>query len=400
MDEGKGVSLSQNDFKGKGFTTRAIHDGQGAEEHTGAVSIPVFLTSTYKQISPGKTRGYDYSRTANPTREALEKSLASIEGGNYGLAFSSGMAAITAISMLLKSGSMVLSSDDVYGGTYRLFNMVMNNFNVGIRMVDFSNVGDVEKELEKKRYDMILIESPTNPLLKVYDIAAISGIAKKHNVKLVVDNTFMSPYLQNPLDLGADIVVHSTTKYIGGHSDVIGGAIMLNDPATYERLKFIQNSTGAVPSPFDSWITLRGIKTLSLRMKAHCENAMQIFNYLMEKKEKGQVETIHFPGYPGTEYNKIQAKQARGNGGMISFSLNSPKAKEFSEALDLFTLGESLGGVESLIEIPALMTHLVIPKAERESRGITDGLIRLSVGIEEPEDLINDLEKGFKKVFG
>ncbi len=302
--------------------------------------------------------------------------------------------------MLLKSGSMVLSSDDVYGGTYRLFNMVLNNFNVGIRMVDFSNVGDVEKELEKKRYDMILIESPTNPLLKVYDIAAISGIAKKHNVKLVVDNTFMSPYLQNPLDLGADIVVHSTTKYIGGHSDVIGGAIMLNDPATYERLKFIQNSTGAVPSPFDSWITLRGIKTLSLRMKAHCENAMQIFNYLMEKKEKGQVETIHFPGYPGTEYNKIQAKQARGNGGMISFSLNSPKAKEFSEALDLFTLGESLGGVESLIEIPALMTHLVIPKAERESRGITNGLIRLSVGIEEPEDLINDLEKGFKKVFG
>ncbi|EQD77838.1 cystathionine gamma-synthase/cystathionine beta-lyase [mine drainage metagenome] len=216
---------------------------------------------------------------------------------------------------------------------------------------------------------------------------------------MVVDNTFMSPFLQNPLNMGADIVVHSTTKYIGGHSDVIGGAIMLNDDSIYDHLKFIQNSTGAVPSPFDSWLTLRGIKTLSLRMKAHCENAMEISNYLINKKEIGQVSQIHFPGLSGTPFNKIQQKQAKGPGGMISFTLNSPKAKEFAESLNLFTLGESLGGVESLIEIPSLMTHQVIPKAEREARGITDGLIRLSVGIEDVNDLIEDLEKGFKNVF-
>ncbi|MHB8360714.1 MAG: trans-sulfuration enzyme family protein [Thermoplasmataceae archaeon] len=383
-----------------GFSTRAIHEGQDAEEKTGAVSVPIFLTSTFKQISPGVTKGYDYSRTLNPTREALEKSFASIEGGKHGLAFSSGMAAITAISMLLKSGSTVLSSDDVYGGTYRLFNMVMNNFGVNIKMVDFSDLNAIDTELSIMKYDLILIETPTNPLLKVYDIEKISKIAKKHAIMMVVDNTFMSPFLQNPLNMGADIVVHSTTKYIGGHSDVIGGAIMLNDDSIYDRLKFIQNSTGAVPSPFDSWLTLRGIKTLSLRMKAHCENAMEISKYLINKREIGQVSQIYFPGLPGTSFNKIQEKQAKGPGGMISFTLNSPKAKEFAESLNLFTLGESLGGVESLVEIPSLMTHQVIPKAEREARGITDGLIRLSVGIEDVNDLIEDLEKGFKKVFG
>ncbi|MHB1492276.1 MAG: trans-sulfuration enzyme family protein [Thermoplasmataceae archaeon] len=400
MDEREGIALTSKKGEEPGFTTRAIHDGQQAEEHTGAVSIPIFLTSTYKQVSPGITKGYDYSRTDNPTREALEKSLASIEGAKHGLAFSSGMAAITAVSLLLRSGSKVLSSDDVYGGTYRLFNMILNNFGVAINMVDFSDLKAIEKEMSGNKYDMILIESPTNPLLKVYDIAEISALARKHHTLLVVDNTFMSPYLQNPLKFGADIVVHSTTKYIGGHSDVIGGAIMLNDDSIYNRLKFIQNSTGAVPSPFDAWLTLRGIKTLSLRMRAHCDNAMEIFRYLAEKKEKGFVDRIYFPGNPGTKYNKIQVKQAKGYGGMISFSLNSPKAKEFAEALDLFTLGESLGGVESLVEIPALMTHQIIPRKEREARGITDGLIRLSVGIEEINDLINDLEKGFKKVFG
>ncbi|HLG20499.1 MAG TPA: cystathionine gamma-synthase [Bdellovibrionota bacterium] len=371
------------------FETRAIHVGQAPDPSTGAVIQPIYQTSTYAQSAPGEHKGYDYSRTRNPTREALERCLASLEGGKHGAAFSSGMGAAATLLHLLEEGSHVVCCDDVYGGTYRLFSKVLHRRNYTFSFVDLTNPKAFDDTVTAKTR-MVWIETPTNPLLKLIDIEAICSKARKKKILSVVDNTFASPYLQNPLALGADIVLHSTTKYIGGHSDVVGGAVAVGDDALAERIRFLQNSIGAVPGPFDAWLTLRGLKTLALRMERHTANAKAIVTFL-EKHPK--VEQVFYPGLASHPQHALAKKQMKDFGGMISarLKLNLQQTKKFLSSLKIFTLAESLGGVESLIEHPAIMTHASLPPDVRGKLGITDGFIRLSVGIEHADDLLNDL---------
>ncbi len=377
------------------FETRAIHAGQSPDPSTGAVIPPIYQTSTYVQSAPGVHRGYDYSRTINPTRTSLEECLASLEGGKYGLAFSSGMGAATTLLHLLPTGSHVVSCDDVYGGTYRLFSRVMNDRAFEFTFADLTDAKSLSPLL-KANTKMLWLESPTNPLLKLNDIAALCEIARKRNIITVVDNTFASPFLQNPLALGADIVLHSTTKYIGGHSDVVGGALVVNRQDLSEPLHFLQNSIGAVPGPMDAWLTTRGLKTLALRMERHTTNAEKIADYLVKHPK---VEKVFYPGLKDHPQHALTKKQMRGfGGGMISARLkfNLDQTKKFLSSLQVFSLAESLGGVESLIEHPAIMTHASLPADVRAKLGISDGLIRLSVGIEHVDDLIADLDHAFQ----
>jgi cystathionine gamma-lyase len=375
------------------FETRAIHAGQEPDPATGAVIPPVYMTSTYAQTEPGVTKGYDYSRTTNPTRKALETCLASLEGGRHGTAYASGMGAATTLLHLLEEGSHVVCCDDVYGGTYRLFTKVLERRAYRFTFVDLTDAAAVEKAVTPDTR-MVWIESPTNPLLKLVDLARVCGIAHKRKALAVVDNTFASPYLQNPLAFGADLVLHSTTKYLGGHSDVVGGAVVTDSDDLHERVRFLQNSIGATPGPMDAWLVLRGLKTLALRMERHCANAGKIVAFL---EKHPRVERVIYPGHPSHPQHALAKKQMRGFGGMVSVRLKATLAEtqKFLSSLEVFTLAESLGGVESLIEHPAIMTHASLPADVRARLGISDGFIRLSVGIEHADDLIADLERGF-----
>lgn len=374
------------------FNTKTIHGGQSLDTSYNAVMPPIYQTSTYAQSSPGNHKGYEYSRTHNPTRNALEKSFASIENANYGLAFASGLAAIDAIIKLLKPGDEVVSTNDLYGGTYRLFTKIFSIYGIKFHFVGMQDPISIEK-LINQNTRLIWTETPTNPMLNIIDIAGLSTIAKKHNILLAVDNTFATPYLQRPIDLGADIVMHSATKYLGGHSDVVLGAIMLNDKELADKLYFIQNASGAICGPQDSFLVLRGIKTLHVRMQRHCENTKKIANFL---NSNAKVEHVYWPGFDFHENHDIANKQMDDYGGMLSFKVkgnNTKDAVRILERLKIFTLAESLGGVESLCGHPASMTHASIPKEEREKSGLSDSLIRLSVGIEDSEDLIQDLSQ-------
>jgi len=373
------------------FGTKAIHAGQTPDEKYGAVMTPIFQTSTYVQKSPGVyLEDYDYARAGNPTRTALQQNLAALEGGKYGLCFASGQAAQDAILHLLSAGDHVVLCDDVYGGTLRQFNKVFKQLGIDFTRVDMANLAATEKAFNSKT-KLVWLETPTNPLLKLLDIEKICALAKRHKALSVVDNTFASPYLQNPLSLGADIVGHSTTKYIGGHSDVIGGALIVNDKELNEKLHFIQKAVGGVPSPWDCFLTLRSTKTLHIRMERHCSNAKKIVDFLTAHKS---VEKVYYPGLAGSPGYEIAKKQMRDFGGMISFNLKGDFAKveKFLTSLEVFTLAESLGGVESLVNHPARMTHASLPPEVRKELGISDQLIRLSVGIEDIDDLLGDLE--------
>ena len=374
------------------FNTKVIHGGQIKEKGYGAVMPPIYQTSTYAQSEPGVHEGYEYSRTQNPTRHALENSIASLENAKYGLAFSSGLSAIDAILKLFKPGDEIISTHDLYGGSYRLFNKIYKKY--GLKFI-FEDLKDLEKvgKLITPKTRLIWVETPTNPMINVIDIAAISEICKKNNILLGVDNTFSTPYLQRPLDLGADIVMHSGTKYLAGHSDVIIGLIALNDEKIAENLFFIQNSSGAICGPMDAFLTLRGIKTLHVRMDRHCSNGEKVFEYLKQCKK---VEKIYWPGLESHPNHLVAKKQMKKFGGMISFTFSGNMYSDvvkFTKKLKVFTLAESLGGVESLVNHPATMTHASMPKNDRERNGITESLIRLSVGIEDSADLINDLDK-------
>ncbi len=380
--------------KYENINTALIHGGISIDENTGAVNIPIYQTSTYKQDGLGKMRGYEYSRTGNPTREALEALIAELEGGIRGFAFGSGMAATTAVLSLFNSGDKVLISSNVYGGTFRVLDKVFNNFNISYGIVDTSDISAFEKAITDD-VKAVMIESPANPLMTVTDIRAVSEAAHAHKLTVIVDNTFMTPYLQRPLSLGADIVVHSATKYLGGHSDLVAGLAVIKDRETAERLAFIQNATGGVLGPFDSFLLIKGIKTLGVRMDRHVENA----GFIAEKlKENSAVKSIHYPGLkddPGYEVNK---KQAEGAGAMISFELKEGyDTGKFFESLELVMLAESLGGVESLVCHPSTMTHASIPEDIRREVGITDTLIRLSVGIEDKEDILKDLNTAIER---
>ncbi len=378
------------------FETKAIHAGQPPDPSTGAKITPIYQTSTYVVEAPGKDKGYVYSRTSNPTRTALEKNLAAMENGRYGLGFGSGMAAINAVMNLLSSGDHVLCNDDVYGGTHRLFTQLYENYGLRFDFVDATDTENIEKNL-KENTRLILIETPSNPLLKIIDIQKVARIVHKHNLLLVVDNTFATPYLQQPLNLGADIIVHSTTKYLSGHSDIIGGGIVVSDQRLYDRLSFFHNAVGAVPGPMDCWLVLRGTKTLALRMERHCENATKIAQYL---KNHPKVAKVYYPGLPFHPQHELAMKQMKGFGGMVSVELRGgmKSAERFIRSTRFFALAESLGGVESLICHPATMTHSSIPREERLKAGFKDELIRLSVGVENIEDLIEDLENGFRRI--
>lgn len=374
------------------FNTKTIHGGQSLDTSYNAIMPPIYQTSTYAQSSPGNHKGYEYSRTHNPTRNALERSFASIENANYGLAFASGLAAIDAIIKLLKPGDEVISTNDLYGGTYRLFTKIFSIYGIKFHFVGMHELISIEK-LINQNTRLIWTETPTNPMLNIIDIAGLSTIAKKHNILLAVDNTFATPYLQRPIDLGADIVMHSATKYLGGHSDVVLGAIMLNDKELADKLYFIQNASGAICGPQDSFLVLRGIKTLHVRMQRHCENTKKIANFL---NSNAKVDHVYWPGFDFHENHDIANKQMDDYGGMLSFIVkgnNTKDAVRILERLKIFTLAESLGGVESLCGHPASMTHASIPKEEREKSGLSDSLIRLSVGIEDSEDLIQDLSQ-------
>ena len=377
------------------FATRAIHAGQEPEPATGAVTTPIYQTSTFAQSAPGVHKGYDYSRTDNPTRTALQEALASLESARYGLAFSSGMGAATTVLLLLKQGDHIISSRDVYGGTYRIFRRVFEDFGLKFSFVETSDVRQIERAVTR-RTRMLWIESPTNPLLRITDIKSAAKVAHEHRALCVVDNTFASPFFQQPLRLGADLVVHSTTKYIGGHADVVGGAVCLNDRATYERLKFLQNAAGATPSPFDCFLTLRGVKTLALRMREHEKNATQVAAFL---RGHPRVRRVYYPGQAEHPGHQIAAAQMSGFSGMVSFEVKGglAEARRALKRLRIFKIAESLGGVESLVELPAIMTHASIPKEERKKAGLDDGLIRLSVGIEDVEDLLADLKQALGK---
>jgi len=377
------------------FNTKVIHGGQSHEPSTGAVMPPIFQTSTYAQSSPGKHKGYEYSRTANPTRTALENALASIENGAFGLAFGSGLAAIDAVIKLLQPGDQVISTNDLYGGTYRLFTKIFEQYGITFHFVGMQNVEAIEQKINANT-KLIWVETPTNPMMNIVDIAKVAEIAKKHNILLVVDNTFATPYLQQPLDLGADIVMHSATKYLGGHSDVVLGALIVKEKELADKLYFIQNASGAVCGPMDSFLVLRGIKTLSIRMQRHCENGRAVANFLLSHPN---VENVYWPGFSTHPNHEIAKKQMKDFGGMLSFTIkgnNFNKTIQTLEKLKIFTLAESLGGVESLVGHPASMTHASIPKEEREKTGVIDSLIRLSIGIEDAEDLISDLKQALQ----
>lgn len=372
--------------------TKFIHAGAEPDPSTGAIMTPIFQTSTYVQEAPGKNKGFEYARSQNPTRKALEEALAIIENGRYGLAFSSGVAATDAVIKLLSPGDEVIAANDMYGGTYRLFSKVFEKFGIKFIYTDTTNIDTLQKAISSKT-KLIWLETPTNPLMNITDIAAVAVLAKKSNAWLCVDNTFASPYLQNPLDLGADIVMHSSTKYLGGHSDVIQGALIMNDPALREQLYFIQKSCGAVPGPMDCFLVLRGIKTLHIRMQRHCENGEKIAHWL---RNNSNVAKVYWPGFTDHPGYNVAKKQMRGFGGMLSFTMKDDStaiAMKVLSSTKLFSLAESLGGVESLINHPASMTHASIPREERIKNGLTDSLIRLSVGIEDAGDLIEDLEK-------
>ena len=376
------------------FNTKTIHGGQKIDPAFNSVMQPIYQTSTYAQKRPGVNKGFEYSRTHNPTRTALQNSFASLENAKYGVAFSSGLAAIDAIIKLLSPGDEVISTNDLYGGTFRLFTKVFEKYGVKFHFTSLHNVSDVES-LINENTKVIWAETPTNPMINIFDIKALSIISKAKNLLLVVDNTFASPYLQNPINLGADIVMHSATKYLAGHSDVVLGALMLNDDEIAEKLYFIQNASGAVPGPQDCFLTLRGIKTLHVRMQRHCENAHKIANFLNNHE---MVEKVYWPGLDSHKNHDVAKKQMSGFGGMLSFRIkdfNKEQTIKFLEKLHLFTLAESLGGVESLCGHPATMTHASIPIEEREKSGVTDSLIRLSVGIEDIDDLIDDLKNAF-----
>ena len=373
------------------FATKAIHAGQEPDPSTGAIMTPIFQTATYAQAGLGENKGFEYSRTSNPTRSVLEACMAALEDGKYGLAFASGMAAESAILSLLSAGDHIVSCDDLYGGTYRIFERVMRRYTVETSYVPAGDLDAYEKAI-RPNTKMVWLETPTNPLLRLVDIRAIAEIAHRHKLLVVVDNTFASPYFQQPLKLGADIVVHSTTKYINGHSDVVGGALVLNDEEVYEAIKFYQNAAGGVPSPFDAWLTLRGIKTLAVRMRQHEENARAVAGFLAEHP---RVEKVYYPGLSSHPDHELAKRQMSGFGGMVSFQPRGSYADiaQMVRRFKVFALAESLGGVESLVCHPASMTHGSIPKDIRESRGLTDTLLRLSVGIEDKEDLIGDLEQ-------
>ncbi len=374
------------------FNTKTIHGGQSPDKAYGSVMPPIYQTSTYAQTTPGGHKGYEYSRTHNPTRHALEQSFASIENGNFGLAFGSGLAAIDAIIKLLQPGDEVISTNDLYGGTYRLFTKVFEKFQIKFHFVGMENVKQIEHHINAKT-KLIWVETPTNPMLNIIDIKAVANVAQQHKILLAVDNTFATPYLQQPLGLGADIVMHSATKYLGGHSDVVMGALVVKDKALAEQLYFIQNASGAVCGPQDSFLVLRGIKTLHIRMQRHCENGKAVAEFLATHPK---VETVYWPGLESHPNHDIAVEQMNDFGGMLSFTTkgnNYEEAIKVVERLKIFTLAESLGGVESLAGHPASMTHASIPKEEREKTGVVDSLIRLSVGIEDQHDLIEDLKQ-------
>jgi cystathionine gamma-lyase len=377
------------------FGTKAIHAGQEPDPTTGAIMTPIYQTSTYWQESPGKHKGYAYARGKNPTRKALEDCLAALENAEFALAFSSGMGATDTVMKLLKPGDEVITGNDLYGGSYRMFTKVFEPYGIKYHFVDLEDAQNVRNFINPNT-KMIWIETPTNPTMRIVDIAAVAQIAKENNLILVVDNTFASPYLQNPIDLGADIVMHSATKYLGGHSDVIMGALMTSNHELYDRLAFIQNSCGAVPGPMDSFLVLRGLKTLHLRMKAHCDNGRKVAEFL---KNHPKVDLVYWPGFTDHPNHTIAKKQMRDFGGMISFSTKGATLEstfKLASSFKVFSLAESLGGVESLINHPATMTHASIPAAEREKVGVTDNLLRLSVGVEDIEDLLADLEQALK----
>ncbi len=374
------------------LATKFIHDGVEPDPSTGAIMTPIYQTSTYVQSAPGQHKGFEYARSQNPTRKALEKALAVIENGKYGLAFSSGVAATDAVIKLLQPGDEVIAANDMYGGTYRLFSKIFEKFGLKFHYVDMNNADNVRNRINSNT-KLIWTETPTNPLINITDISAMAEISKKHNLLLCVDNTFASPYLQNPLDLGADIVMHSSTKYLGGHSDVIQGALVMSDSELREKLYFIQKSCGAVPGPMDCFLVLRGIKTLHVRIQRHCENGKKIAHFLRNHSKIGKVFWCGFEDHPGYSVAK---KQMRDFGGMMSFALKDESEKAARKVLSstkLFSLAESLGGVESLINHPASMTHASIPREERIKNGLSDSLIRLSVGIEDADDLIADIEQ-------
>ena len=375
------------------FNTKTIHGGQeNTDPAYGSVMPPIYQTSTYSQTSPGEHKGYEYSRSANPTRTALEKSLASLENGNYGLAFGSGLAAIDAVLKLFKPGDEIISTNDLYGGSYRLFTKIFEGLGIKFQFVGMQDSANIEKHITSNT-KLIWVETPTNPMMNIIDIEAVSKVARKHKLLLAVDNTFATPYLQRPLELGADIVMHSATKYLGGHSDVVMGGLVVKDKELADRLYFIQNASGAICGPQDSFLVLRGIKTLHIRMQRHCENGEAVARFL---KSNEKVKDVYWPGFEDHPNHDIAKKQMSGFGGMISFNTKEDtldSARKIVEKLKVFTLAESLGGVESLAGHPASMTHASIPKEEREKTGVVDSLIRLSVGIEDEQDLIEDLKQ-------
>jgi len=374
------------------FNSTTIHGGQEPDKAYGAVMPPIYQTSTYAQSTPGGHKGFEYSRTHNPTRQALEKSLASIEAGKFGFAFGSGLAAMDAVLKLLKPGDEIISTNDLYGGSYRLFTKIFEDFGLKFHFVGMNDPQNIAAIINKKT-KLIWVETPTNPMMNVIDIKAIATIAKPHKILVAVDNTFASPYLQQPLTLGADIVMHSATKYLAGHSDVVLGSLVVNDPLIAERIGFIQNASGAICGPMDSFLTLRGIKTLHVRMQRHCENATEIANYL---KKHPKIEKVYWPGFEDHPNHKVAKAQMKDFGGMLSFvtkGADYDAAIKIVEKLKIFTLAESLGGVESLAGHPASMTHASIPKTLREKSGVVDALVRLSIGIEDVRDLIADLEQ-------
>lgn len=377
------------------FNTKTIHGNQKPDAAYGSVMQPIYQTSTYAQQSPGDHKGYAYSRSANPTRHALEQSLASIENGAFGMAFASGMAAIDAVMKLLKPGDEVITTNDIYGGSFRLFTKVYEGYGITFHFVDMSDIKNIETQITNNT-KMIWMESPTNPMMNIFDIQAVAKLANQNNILLAVDNTFATPYLQNPLDLGAHIVMHSATKYLGGHSDLVMGALIVNEKTLAERLYFIQNASGAICGPQDAFLALRGIKTLHVRMERHCHNGRAIAHYL---KNHSKVEKVYWPGFEDHPSHHIAKRQMKDFGGMLSFSTygdSTEDALKVIKNLKIFTLAESLGGVESLAGHPATMTHAAIPKKDRLKIGLTDSLIRLSVGIEDVDDLIEDLEQALE----
>ncbi|MBX2984445.1 MAG: cystathionine gamma-synthase [Bacteroidia bacterium] len=377
------------------FETKTIHAGMHADPTTGAIMTPIYQTSTYAQSAPGVHKGYEYSRTHNPTRTALQENLAALESAQWGLVFASGMAATDTVTKLLKPNDEVIASNDLYGGTYRIFTKVFQDYGIKFHFVDMSDIANIQAKINPNT-KLIWAETPTNPLLKIVDLKAVAEIAKSNKVLLAVDNTFASPYLQTPLNLSADLVVHSATKYIGGHSDVVMGAICGNSPELFEKLSFIQNACGAVPGPMDCFLAIRGIKTLHVRMDRHCQNAAVVTEFLLHHPK---IAKVYYPGLNSHAGHEIAKKQMRGFGGMLSFELKDdsiPAAHKFLSSLKIFALAESLGGVESLAGHPATMTHASIPKEEREKAGLRDSLIRLSIGIENVDDLIADLQQALR----